>query len=808
MKRELLNRGWQVWEDKIPFELVSGVPPFAITVDLPDDAMFREKQSPESLNGGATGYLDGGAYKYHKSLYVPEEWAGDPILLHFEGVYRQATVFVNGSAVGGCFFGYNEFTVFISDHLNYGQDNDILVAVKCDVKNSRWYSGAGIYRDVWLLHGAPVHVVPGSLQLTTLSLSEEGALVEVSCEAENSSSLAGTFDVTFSVARKAPVGGVSTDPVFERTFPVRLKVGEKQKLSKRIFLENPALWSAEKPNLYEIKAGIANGTYVANEAKADEETITTGVRLIQADRIHGLMINGESVKLRGACVHHDSGLLGARALYGYERRRIRRLKEAGFNAVRSAHNHTSQAFLRACDELGMYVMDELTDVWDKAKATYDQSIHFEATWKKDLRSMVEADRPHPSVILYSTGNEIFEIATEKGIETARMLGDYLKELDPTRLRTNGINGAFAAGDGLSSIVEDITGQRPGPGDVNVFMAALANHMPQIVQHPILSGILEKLELSMDVVGYNYMTSRYLPDYETYPDRLMVGSETYPKQIAENWSVISACPAVLGDFTWTGWDYMGEIGGPFPGLINEAGDISLIGVRRAMSYYREIVFGLKKGPVIATQDPARYGCSRNFGPWKFTDCEMNYTWPEQEGKPMLVQVYNRGDTIVLYQNGQKVGEKTCPAPGEPFEEGGVGYCCEFNITYEPGELSVVALRKGRQIGLSVLRTAGEVEQIQIIPETEDDLIFLNLELTDSQGNRVYQDQSLELSVEGPAELLGFGSEKAVHERGFTSPRTSTGGGCALAILRRTASDPVRVRIHLTDRDSLIINTIVV
>ena len=782
MRKELFNSNWQVWEDKIPFELVSGVPPFALEVDLPDDAMFREKQSPQSINGGATGYLDGSAYKYHKSFYVPEDWAGDPILLHFEGIYRQATIFVNGSAVGSSFFGYNEVTVSISNFLKYGEDNDILVAVKCDVKNSRWYSGAGIYRDVWLIHGRPVHIVPATLNLVTLSISGEGAAVEISCEAENSSLVAGTFDLTLSVSPKAP--GKEGKPVFERTFPVRLKAGEKQALSKKIFLENALLWSGETPNLYTVSARIAAASVEGNTA-ADEDSIVTGIRLLQADRVHGLLINGESVKLRGACVHHDSGLLGARAYDGYEKRRIRRLKEAGFNAVRSAHNHTSQAMLKACDELGMYVMDELTDVWDKAKSTYDQSIHFEASWQEDVRMMVEADRSHPSVILYSTGNEIFEIATEKGIETARMLGSYLKKLDPTRLTTNGINGAFAAGDGLSSIVEDITGHRPGPGDVNVFMAALANHMPEIVRHPILSGILEKLELSMDVLGYNYMTARYRPDYENYPERLMVGSETNPKMIAENWSIITACPAVMGDFTWTGWDYMGEIGGPFPGLMNSAGDISVIGVRRAMSFYREIVFGLKTGPVIATQDPDRFGCSRDFGPWKFTDCELNYTWLGREGKPLFVQVYGAGDKTVLYQNGKKVGEKTCAAPGEPYEAGVAGFCCEFNITYEPGELLAVILRDGEELGRTVLQTTGAAESVQVLAEEEGDLIFLNMELVDAAGRHVFQDGKIELKTDGPAKLLGFGSNQSIHDQGFVSFTAPTSEGYALAILLRTA-----------------------
>lgn len=550
MKRENFNTGWKVWKDENPFELVAAVPPHAKPVTLPYDAMFHEEQQEDSVNKGSTGFLDGGAYKYHKTFFVPEDWRGGKVMLWFEGVYRHAAVFVNQSLAGERAFGYSEFGVEIQDYLRFGQENQVLVTVKCGTQNSRWYSGAGIYREVYLLHSPALRVLPGSLRLTTLSVEEGGAAVEIAAEIENGDVTPHSF--TAAVTIREGTGRA----VLQAEYPLRVRPGQKVRLHRRFFLENACLWDAEHPELYTAELAIEGG---------DRDKITTGIRLLALDAKHGLRVNGMPVKLRGACLHHDQGLLGA--------------------------------------------------------AAYED---FEHSWEQDVESMVTADYNHPSAVLYSTGNEIFEIATEKGLETSRMLGEKFHELDPTRFTTNGINGAFAAGDGLSQIVRDITGQEPGPGDVNVFMGAMANHMPEITRHKIVGDILEKLEPTMDVLGYNYMTARYRTDAARYPHRVMVGSETYPKQIAENWDAITRTSAVLGDFTWTGWDYLGEVASVFSNLCNTGGDISATGVRRPVSYYREIVFGVKKGPAIAVQDPARFGCDRNFGPWQFTDCVLNYT----------------------------------------------------------------------------------------------------------------------------------------------------------------------------------------
>lgn len=766
MEKIKFNEGWKAWKDTDPFELVFHVPDDAREVELPHDAMFHEEQKQGAVNGGFTGNIDAGEYKYYKRFYVPKEYQGGHVMLQFEGIYRNASVFVNQSKVGESAYGYTDFTVDIGDYLKYGADNDILVAVKCGTRSSRWYSGAGIYRDVWLVRGGSLYVKPYGLRMTTLDVDEDGALVCISAGIHNDSLSADTVQVSVDI--KDMEGNVVAD----RTYSVRIGSRQVLEFRKNIYIGHAKLWDELTPNLYQVVLTVADEKEVL-----DVTEITSGVRKLSVDSRHGLRVNGREVKLRGACIHHDQGILGTATYDDYEYRRVKRLKEAGFNAVRSAHNPASQALLRACDRLGVYVMDELVDVWNKSKVSYDYSVDFTRNWETDIEHMVEDDYNHPSVILYSTGNEIFEICTEKGFETSRMLSDKFHELDATRYTTNGINGAFAAGDGLAKIVEDITNGKvdTGKGDVNVFMAAMETNMPGIVAHPILGGILEKLETTMDIMGYNYMTSRYLMDADRYPDRVMVGTETYPKQIAENWDAITRCPAVIGDFTWTGWDYLGEVTPVYPDLMNTGGDISLIGNRRPTSYYREIVFGLTKKPCIAVQAPERYGVPRNFGPWCYTDCTFNYSYEGQEGRPVMIQVYGGGDSVELFLNGKSLGVQPCGKETR-FET-------QYNTVYKPGELTAVAYEGGVEIGRTSLKTSGKASKLTLHAEKYETLAFINVDVLDKDGLLVADSRvPLSIQVTGTAELLAFGGVGALHKKGYELPQTTAGEGHALAILK--------------------------
>lgn len=771
MERVKFNQGWKVWKDLDPFELVFRVPNDAARVDLPYDAMFHEEQRQGAVNGGYTGNIDAGEYKYYKKFFVPKEYEGGHVLLQFEGIYRNASVFVNQSKAGGSAYGYTDFTVEAGDYLKYGEENEVLVTVKCGTRSSRWYSGAGIYRDVWLIHGGSIHVKPYGLRFTTLDVDEDGALARVSAKIHNDSLTAGTLNLSVRVEDREGT------TVVHNTYPVRINSRSVVDFQKNIYIDHAKLWDEFQPNLYKITLTVREG-----EKVLDVSEVVSGIRRLSVDARHGLRVNGKTVKLRGACIHHDQGILGAATYGDYEYRRVKRLKEAGFNAVRSAHNPASQALLDACDRLGVYVMDELVDVWNKSKVSYDYASDFERSWAKDIEHMVDADYNHPSVVLYSTGNEIFEICTEKGFETSRMLSDKFRELDPMRYTTNGINGAFAAGDGLAQIVDDITNGEAdtGKGDVNVFMAAMERDMPGIVSHPIISGILEKLETAMDVIGYNYMTSRYLKDAEKYPDRVMVGTETYPKQIAENWAAITRCPAAIGDFTWTGWDYLGEVSPVYPDLMNTGGDLSIIGNRRPVSYYREIVFGLTKQPCIAVQNPSSYGIPRNFGPWCFTDCTFCYSYEGQEGKPIMIQVYAGGDTVELFQNGKSLGRQAC-GKDTRFET-------QFHAVYEPGELVAVAYENGEEIGRVGLRTAKRPAAAALSAERYGTLAFVNVDVVDEEGLLAADAATpLHIEIEGSARLLAFGGPKALYRNGYEHADTTAGEGHALAVLKLTGEN---------------------
>ncbi len=773
MKKIKFNDNWKIWKDTDPFELVFCVPDDAISVELPYDAMFHERQMPGAVNGGYTGNIDAGEYKYYKKFHIPDEYCGGHVMLRFEGIYQNAGIFINQSKIGGSAYGYTDFTVDAGDYLRYGEENEILVTVKCGTKNSRWYSGAGIYRDVYLYYGGSVYVKPNGLRFSTLDIDQDGALVCVSAQINNDSMQAGIFRI--SVELKDMDG----QTVLLNTYSVRMNSRQPCVFRKNLYIEHAALWDDCEPNLYRIVFTIYKGTNIL-----DRSEVVSGIRKLSVDSRHGLRVNGKTVKLRGACIHHDQGILGSATYDGYEYRRIKRLKEAGFNAVRSAHNPASQALLRACDQLGVYVMDELTDVWNKSKVSYDYSVAFQHCWESDMENMVDADYNHPSVIFYSTGNEIFEICTEKGFETSMILGRRFHELDPSRYTTNGINGAFAAGDGLKQIVDDITDGEAdtGKGDVNVFMSAMEQNMPAIVSHSIIGEILEKLETTMDIMGYNYMTSRYLMDAQKYTDRVMVGTETYPKQIAENWSAITKCPAVVGDFTWTGWDYLGEVSDAFPDLMNTGGDLSIIGNRRPVSFYREIVFGLTKKPCIAVQNPNDYGNSRNFGPWRYTDCTFNYSYEGCEGKPVMIQVYSGGDSVELFLNGRSLGVHPCGRETK--------YETQYDTVYEPGELIAVAYENEKEIGRSSLVSSKRASAAVLSAEKYGSLMFINIDITDENGCLV-ADASMMLSIriEGPASILAFGAVGALHQAGYGDLHTTAGEGHALAVLKLSGESGV-------------------
>ena len=788
------NDNWKFWVDKDSFALVWDIPEAARNITLPHDAMIEKPAHADSLNGGNTGFRDGDIYTYVKMLHAPEEYKEKTVTLKFEGVYMNAFVYVNGQLAAKSPFGYTTFYAPLNDFLKYGEDNEIRVQVRAGaMTNSRWYSGAGIYRDVYFLKSGLTHIVPEGVQVKTENADDAYATLRVATELENKTAVPQDL-VIETVIKDNEENVVAKECTFATIF-----AGENRTLKQRIIVENPKLWSAENPKLYTFETKVYENT----EAKEllDEAADTFGIRTLAVDAKRGFRVNGKSVNLRGGCIHHDSGLLGAATYEDAQYRQILKMKEAGFNAIRMSHHPMAPAMLRACDEIGMYVMDETFDMWNRLKSNYDYGLYFQEWWEKDVTAMVRKDYNHPSVVLYSVGNEIPEIGTDKGAQTCQEISDKIRSLDDTRYTLASINGVFAAGDAVNQIVADVAANLSAEGkidgNVNDFMSLMDEHMDEIVVHKTISERLEKACAGVDIAGYNYMTARYEQDGKAYPNRVIVGSETYPPEIARNWELVERLPHVIGDFTWTGWDYIGEagvgipaykwgeggFGAAFPAQLAYPGDFDITGFRRPASYYREAVFGLCKKPYIAVQNPTHYGEFLIKTPWVISDATASWNWDGMEGKPAIVEVYAQGDEVELLLNGKSLGKK---AAGKE-----AGFRTLFETTYEPGILTAISYENEQEIGRSELATAGcertlwvEKEEYVGLKNAKQELVYVQVEMRDQNGVLVADDnQKITLSVDGEVEVLGFGSGNPKPNYNFNEGVTELFGGRAQIIVKK-------------------------
>lgn len=794
------NDNWKFWLEKDAFALVWNIPEQARDITLPHDAMLEDDAHAESRNGGNTGFRDGEVYTYVKMIDAPESYKDQTVMLKFEGVYMNAFVYVNGELAAKSPFGYTTFYVPLNDFLRYGESNEIRVQVRNgNMTNSRWYSGGGIYRDVYLLESGLTYIVPEGVQIVTEAIEEDYATICVATELKNR-----THNVkiaTLETVIKDKEGNVVASDVQ----PVTLFEGQEFTAKSRMTVDTPKLWSAETPELYTCES-----TLTVNEKVTDKNKTTFGIRTLQVDAKKGFRVNGVVVKLRGACIHHDSGLLGAATYDDAQYRQIRILKEAGFNALRMSHHPMAPAMLRACDELGMYVMDETFDMWNRCKSDYDYGLFFQEWWEKDVTAMVRKDFNHPSVILYSVGNEIPEIGTNHGAQICQMISDKIKSMDDTRYTLASINGVFAASDKVDQVVADVVADLSENGEidgnVNDFMTLMDGHLDEIVLHDAISERLEKACAGTDIAGYNYMTARYEGDGKKYPNRVIVGSETYPPEIARNWGLVERLDYVIGDFTWTGWDYIGEagvgvpaynwgeggFGANFPAQLAYSGDIDITGYRRPASYFREIVFGLRKAPYITVQNPYKYGEHLIKTPWVISDSVSGWTYDDCEGKPVMVEIYAPGDTVELLLNGESLGKK---AAGK--HEGFITY---FDTVYKPGKLTAVSYANGTEIGRMDLETAAAKRKLVMTAEyTGEELIYITIEIQDEKGT-IATDKTVKLNVEVTgAELAGFGSGNPKPSYNYIGTETETFHGRALAILKKHGSETITVRV--TGEDGL-------
>lgn len=789
MVKESFNNNW--WFAKQSKKFMGTPEDEFVPVTLPHDAMIHRKKTRYAEGRNNSGYYPTGSYEYKKKFFVPKQWENKQIALEFEGVYRNAMVYMNGVFIGKNVNGYTPFCLELNGFLEYEKENEIMVIAR-NGNDSRWYTGAGIYRSVNLLIGGQVYIVPNSVRITTETLVSERAIILYEAEVNNNTAF------THKLQLEVSIWDNKNMIIQESNGCITLLPGERGKIRQRISIINPLLWDIEHPFLYRFKSIIKD----QQDLKVmDRYETLFGIRTLNLDPQKGLLLNGKTVKLRGGCIHHDNGIVGAATFKSAEDRRVRILKESGFNAIRASHNPVSPAFLEACDKYGMLVMDEAFDTWEMCKNPHDYALAFDENWEKDLEAMVKKDYNHPCVILYSIGNEIQELGNHRGAAMARKLAEKLRILDSTRYTIQAINLL------MSTIGANKTWFfNQNELDVNQAMSEMADDRTRIMSLKELGEIAEEASEATDIVGYNYATTRVPKDHKKYPDRVFCGTETFAEDIAKNWKLVKDYSCLVGDFCWTAWDYIGECGigkidyspdasqeyGDYPWVLAYCGDIDLIGTRRAQSYFRETVFGKSTHPYILTQNPENYGKIPVKTPWSFSDYLPTWNWRGCEGKQIAINVYSSGDEVELFINKRSVGRKPS---GEK-----TGYITEFKTVYETGTVKAISYCDGRIESTQEIQSgSGNIDLImkadyENISFENEDLCYITILCVDDEGCVVpNQDQEIFISVEGVGVLQGLGNACPYNQDNFFDCHTRTWNGRALLAVRPTGTGEIVVTV---------------
>ena len=757
-------------------------------VNLPHDAQITERRGPDAPSGAPGAYFYGDVYTYEKTFDVPTDWTEKTVTLEFEGSYMKTTVYVNGQKV--CFhsYGYTPFFVCLDDYLKYGEENVVKVEVdNSKMKNSRWYSGAGLYRPVSLYVQPKDHVDLEGVRVFTEKLGPAACACGTKREYAN-------VRVLTSVTGTA--GEPNVQILDEETV-----LAEASGTDVLLTLENIKTWSPDKPNLYTCKVSYGE----------DEVTERFGIRTLSWSS-KGFFVNGTSEKLRGGCVHHDNGILGSAAEKEAEYRKVRILKEQGYNAIRSAHNPCSKYMLDACDELGMYMLDETFDMWYTHKSPYDNANYFEESGMEDMLSMVRRDVNHPCVIGYSLVNEPSELSTEKGQAILEEVYKNIKAIDPSRPVTAGVNLLLAtaaiAGVDVGYKGKDKEKQQAsfdengnavgGTKEAKTLNGSLifnwmfqffGPYMNLLVANPLTDNVTSKIFSRMDMGGYNYGYGRYKKEGKKHPERLIYGSETLPMDIYQNWNAVMKNDYLCGDFMWTAWDYLGEVGcggwsyvndgvmmnKHYPWLIAETGAVDLIGNPGNESCYAGIVWNRQADPQIFVRPVNHPGVRPMQTMWRASNARGSWAWQGCDGNDAHVEVYSKAPYVQLWLNDKLVGtEKTKKD------------IATFHVPYEPGTLKAVALQGGTPCGEATRVSAGSEQKLTLTPEAQtapdSDLVFVHVDITDTAGTvESNADTVVTVNVEG-GELVAFGSAIQSTEYRYHTGTFPTYYGRALAIVR--------------------------
>ena len=665
-----------------------------------------------------------------------------------------ADIWLNGQPLGNHPYGYTAFWYDVTDRLLHGAENVVAVKVRNEGKNSRWYSGSGIYRHVWLTLLDPVHVAHWGTSVTTPDITPETAKVTVQTQVVNTTRQA--REILLKTTILDPQGIQAATVTTQQV----LQPGETTEVHQDLRVNSPALWSTKTPNLYTAVTEVIDRSASSDRDPLDRIETSFGIRTIELSSEQGLLLNGRSILIKGACMHHGNGPLGAAAFDRAEERRVELMKASGYNSIRCAHNPPSEAFLNACDLLGMLVIDEAFDMWEVQNKPQDYHLYFKEWWKRDIESMVLRDRNHPSIFMWSTGNEIKEMATPRGVATSRVLTDTVHALDPTRPVTAAVNNL-------------------GP-DKDPFFA------------------------TVDVAGYNYSfggdhgkKSIFELDRDRVPDRIMYCSESYPLEAFGAWMNVLDYPYVFGDYVWTGFDYLGEASIGWLGYLHRdnfhpwhqafCGDIDICGFKRPQSFYRDALWQHREGsPLSIFVKPPQPSFEmlpgkKSWSKWNWDDVVADWNWPGHEGESLEVHVYSAYERVELTLNGRSLGTRDTNR--------GTEWKAQWQVPYQPGTLAAIGYEGGKQLAYWRLRTAEQASKIKLTADRTEiradgqDLSYVTVELLDTRGIRHPKAQNLvEFSIQGPGAIIAVGSSNPRSTESFRQPRRRAYKGRCLVIVK--------------------------
>lgn len=767
MKRTCISQDWRL--------SAPGTNGF-VPVDLPNDYAVTQPRDPNAPGGAANGYFGGGVGTYVKYL----DFGNEPrhYILDVDGAYMLTTVKLNEYTLIMHPHGYTPFLVDLTERVRPGEHNKLVITTDALQPSTRWYSGAGIYRDVYLWEGGDIRIEPRDVFVTTPELDRVDVSYQISADR--------AADITL----RAEIVDSDGNTAATLELPVSTAANAKTPANLSFKLDSPKTWDTENPYLYTLVT-----TLYENGSAVDSDTTRFGIRTISADAEHGFLLNGKPMKLRGGCIHHDHALLGAADYPAACRRKISRLKAAGFSALRIAHNPPSLGLLNVCDELGIIVMDEAFDMWSAPKNRLDYHLWFADWWARDIASMVLRDRNHPSVVSYSIGNEIPEsCGSSDGAEWSKRLADEIRSYDSTRLVTSATWGLPA---------------NPDWYDDDEYKKGFDSRFHKYDKDGHEISWAERTAdyyKPFDICGYNYLYERYADDHKLFPERVIWGSETHAVNFYKSWKAVRENSHVIGDFTWTAYDNLGEVGtgrsawardGKINGISLAAypwrscyqGDLDLCGYRRPQSYFREAVWIGGCEPRIFTTHPEHYGEGFSGTGWHWYDVLDSWTFDDKYiGKPVKCEVYTDADEIEWFINSRSLGRTK---PNEAI--------ATLDVPYERGVLSVVAYKDGRECGRSSLETTGSPAAVSVAAETDKliadnrDLCYFDITVTDDSGRRVADAKNELCAIVDGGELIGIFSGDPKNTDQYGSCICHAFEGRALAIVRADRAGSVKLTV---------------